>query len=300
MKFPDLFGGVHSHVVPGPGNAYRPHLLRRRALLLLLGIALAAEALLVANLSLRQAGLPYLAAVVQSAIIGYTNEARAALGGAPLAESPLLTAAAHAKAADMAEKGYFSHNGPDGKTPWEWVRQVGYDYQYAGENLAVRFVDSKDVVDAWMASPGHRANIVRPAYTEIGVGIARGIYKGQPADFVVQYFGTPAFAPAGAAVVTGDGLFNPLMRQMGQYFADPRASAAWALALVAAVLAAVMGVTLARHIQIQPLHALAPGAAVLAVAAGLLIINSAALGPQPAASVGSAIEVGTAAFAERP
>jgi hypothetical protein len=108
----------------------------------------------------------------------------------------MLDAAAQAKADDMAAKGYFSHTGPDGKEPWAWIKEAGYSYQYAGENLAVRFTDSADVVNAWMASPTHRANIVKPAYTEIGVGIAQGEFQGQPATYVVQYFGAPRGAPA--------------------------------------------------------------------------------------------------------
>lgn len=63
----------------------------------------------------------------------------------------------------------------------------------------MRFVDSQDVVNAWMASPTHRANIVKPQYTQIGVGIAQGMYEGQPATFVAQYFGSPLIAAAPAA-----------------------------------------------------------------------------------------------------
>ena len=60
------------------------------------------------------------------------------------------------KAQDMATLGYFAHVSPDGKTPWYWIEKVGYDYQYAGENLAINFSDSKDVTNAWMASPLHK------------------------------------------------------------------------------------------------------------------------------------------------
>jgi hypothetical protein len=95
------------------------------------------------------------------------------------------------KANDMAEKGYFAHTSPEGKTPWYWFKQAGYDYSYAGENLAVNFFESKDVAEAWMNSPTHRANIVKKDYTEIGIAVATGMYEGRQSVFVAQLFGTP-------------------------------------------------------------------------------------------------------------
>ena len=104
----------------------------------------------------------------------------------------LLTKAAELKANDMATKGYFAHTSPEGKNPWYWFNQVGYDYQYAGENLAINFVDSKDVTDAWMESPTHRENIVKGKYTEIGTGIATGIFEGKETLFVAQLYASPS------------------------------------------------------------------------------------------------------------
>jgi hypothetical protein len=109
----------------------------------------------------------------------------------------LLEAAARAKAEDMAAKSYFAHTSPEGRTPWYWLDLVGYKYAYAGENLAVDFDDSTDVTNAWMNSPGHRANIMSERYTEIGIATARGSFEGHPTVFVVQFFGRPvAKAPA--------------------------------------------------------------------------------------------------------
>ena len=161
-----------------------------------LALALASEGVILSH-TLAPGPDVFLAAVLRSDVILFTEEARASEGGGgALIENDALDAAAQAKAEDMAAKGYFSHVGPGGEEPWEWLERAGYEYAYAGENLAVRFEDSKDVVDAWMASPAHRANIVKPQYREIGVGIAEGTYKGGPATFVVQYFGSPARAAA--------------------------------------------------------------------------------------------------------
>jgi hypothetical protein len=81
---------------------------------------------------------------------------------------------------------------PEGKQPWYWFGLVGYQYEYAGENLAVDFTDSKDVTLAWMNSPTHKANIMKNAYTEMGTGIATGTFNGNPTIFVAQVFGKPA------------------------------------------------------------------------------------------------------------
>jgi uncharacterized protein YkwD len=197
--FKRVGNSIHRHFVPSSDNGYRPHLLRRPWLLVFLAVTLATEGFLVANLIARESDQTFLAAIVPAEIIALTNQERAQNGVGQLTDNAELDAAAQAKAEDMATKGYFSHISPDGETPWQWITNAGYQYQYAGENLAVRFINSSDVVNAWMASPSHRANIVKPVYTDIGVGAAEGNYEGQPATYVVQYFGTPASSASGAA-----------------------------------------------------------------------------------------------------
>ncbi len=124
-------------------------------------------------------------------VIAFTNEERKDVGLPELTESETLNQAALLKAQDMASKSYFAHYSPDGTSPWAWFTKAGYEYKKAGENLAVNFKDSKTVVNAWMDSPTHKANIIKDGYTEIGIGIAEGEYKGKKAMFVVQLFATP-------------------------------------------------------------------------------------------------------------
>ena len=317
---------IKNHFVPSHNNAYRPHLLRRRSLLFLLALALLAEGALVANLIARQSSHDFLAAIIQSEIISLTNAERAQNKVAALKESPLLDRSAQAKADDMAERGYFAHKDPQGREPWVWIQEAGYDYQYAGENLAVRFVDSQDVVAGWMASPTHRANIIKPSYTDIGVGIAQGVYKGQPATFVVQYFAAPAVAVAAAAttsVAASSGTttvaasvpavqilgvetiaappppsasFNDsLARQLGRVLSEPRAATNWTLGGIALLLMLALAFAFFHHIQIQAHDLLLPGTLVAVVALTLMLINTRALpGVIPdsqAASVANAILV---------
>jgi len=129
--------------------------------------------------------------VINSVVVDATNQERQSLGLGELKVNEALRKAAQAKADDMAKNGYFAHQSPDGKTPWYWIDQTGYTYRSAGENLAVNFDYSRDVVNAWMNSPTHKANIVKAKYQEIGIGISEGFYQGRPTVFVVQMFGTP-------------------------------------------------------------------------------------------------------------
>ncbi|MBX4195711.1 hypothetical protein KW796_02015 [Candidatus Parcubacteria bacterium] len=138
-----------------------------------------------------QIGLNW-ATVLPAVVALLTNDERSAQSVAKLNVDAKLTKAAEAKARDMAAKGYFAHVSPDGTQPWFWILKEEYLYKYAGENLAVNFEDSDEVVEAWMKSPGHRLNILKPQYTDIGIGTATGTYQGRPATFVVQMFGSPA------------------------------------------------------------------------------------------------------------
>ena len=145
------------------------------------------------------------AAVISVVLVDEANTDRLNNSIGTLALSPTLTTAAQAKADDMAQRGYFSHTSPEGRDPWYWFQQAGYSFDYAGENLAVDFSDSKDVEQAWMNSLDHRKNLLDGHFTEIGVAVARGTYEGHPTTFVVQMFGTPssrALAPVRSITAT--------------------------------------------------------------------------------------------------
>lgn len=117
------------------------------------------------------------------------NEVRQDDGLPTLLVNQNLKNAAQAKAENMAALGYFSHNGPEGQTPWQFMEEAGYDFSYAGENLAVDFFDVNTVTEAWMQSEGHRENILNVDFTETGIGVASGMYNGREVLFFVQMFG---------------------------------------------------------------------------------------------------------------
>lgn len=132
-----------------------------------------------------------LAAVYANALIILANYDRSQSALSELKDNPLLTQSAQLKAEDMANKSYFAHTSPDGVSPWVWFDQAGYQYQHAGENLAIRFVDTLKLHRAWMNSPTHRDNIMGNQFEEIGIGMATGLYQGRETLFVVQHFGSP-------------------------------------------------------------------------------------------------------------
>lgn len=189
------------YFVPGAHNAYRPLFLRIESIainvlviVLLLFVAIGIEWFVIRNPS------PQVSAVVTSVLVGLANDDRALEGYPELSVSSKLMEAAQMKADDMAGRGYFAHNSPLGFDPWHWFKEAGYDFRYAGENLAVYFSDSAEIEKAWMNSPLHRANILSENFTEIGIAIAHGVYEGHETTYVVQMFGKPSDIPAASIV----------------------------------------------------------------------------------------------------
>lgn len=206
-----LLHHLHDYFFPHPRNNYRPHLFSGLSVAVLVIAIILLEGAYLVQTKFVFLETDFLASVLPGALVALTNEDRAMHGLAGVTEDAVLSRAAQAVAEDMAANGYFAHVSPDGKTPWYWLERAGYRYSYAGENLAVNFTDSADVQSAWMESPTHRANIVKPQYTHVGFGTAHGVYEGQETIFVVEFFAMPATAaevsdaaPASVAPATVD------------------------------------------------------------------------------------------------
>ncbi|MEJ0054041.1 MAG: CAP domain-containing protein [bacterium] len=131
------------------------------------------------------------ATVIPTGVLARTNSDRAANGLPALRGNYLLDKAAQMKADDMAERGYFAHISPDGQSPLYWLDKVGYQYLNVGENLGRNYPDARALETGWMNSPEHRENVLRPEFTEAGVGTASGMYKGEMTTFAVEIFATP-------------------------------------------------------------------------------------------------------------
>jgi hypothetical protein len=177
--------------IPHKKNNYRAHFLKpialHTAILFILGLQFAF--FFIGHSSPSVLGVSY--SISTDDVIAQTNDQRGKNGLSTLTRNGQLTRAAELKGQDMLAKGYWAHTSPDGKEPWYFILQAGYNYNRAGENLARDFRDTTSVVNAWMNSPGHRANILNSHYQEIGVAVVSGPFNGYDAVIVVQMFGEP-------------------------------------------------------------------------------------------------------------
>ncbi len=131
----------------------------------------------------------FFADITKTALVNMLNQTRGNSGLPVLTENSKLDKAAQMKAEDMAQKQYFSHVSPQGLTPWYWFLQSGYNYKYAGENLAIGFYDSSEAFNAWLNSPSHRENMLNKNYKEVGTAVLQGFGENN-AFVVVQLFGS--------------------------------------------------------------------------------------------------------------
>ncbi len=126
-------------------------------------------------------------------MVELTNGSRMEAGLAPLAINGKLAEAAREKANDMFKLQYFDHNSPNGTTPWDFIKSAGYEYRYAGENLAIDFISASGAHSALMESSPHRDNILNMNYTEIGIAVKEDIFEGNKSIIIVEEFAAPLY-----------------------------------------------------------------------------------------------------------
>jgi len=145
--------------------------------------------------------LGYATDVSSQALLASTNTERFNLGKSNLQLDPKLSSAAQAKANDMVTRNYWSHTTPDGQQPWKFIAAAGYSYQTAGENLAYGFGTSSEVLEAWMHSPEHRANVLNDTYSQVGFAVANSPnFQGHgPETVIVALYAEPSGGVAGAS-----------------------------------------------------------------------------------------------------
>jgi uncharacterized protein YkwD len=132
---------------------------------------------------------------INTQVVQATNNERTSRGLEALVINSKLEQAAQVKAQNMVEQHYFSHVSPiDGKKWSDFIADVHYEYNIAGENLANGYETVNTLVAAWMASPTHRENILKEEYTETGIALSKGELDGLPTLFVVQVFASPMYS----------------------------------------------------------------------------------------------------------
>jgi len=186
-------------LIPGHHNNFRGKLLQQDALLIYLVIAFL---MLVVSKSFSRIATDNIlgkATDIQiEQLLEQTNEVRAQNGLSPLTYNEKLAEAAKAKAKHMFINNYWAHFSPKGDSPWQFIRRSGYQYEFAGENLAKNFLFSQNVIDAWEKSPTHRENLLRSDFSQVGFAVEDGVLEGEETTLVVQMFGSPLLGSADA------------------------------------------------------------------------------------------------------
>ncbi|KXK26235.1 MAG: Cysteine-rich secretory protein family protein [candidate division WS6 bacterium OLB20] len=172
--------------IPNEDNNFHPLLIRRPFMVAYLLVVLMINTVFAGMLA-----TPVSAAVDAATLYELHNQERERLGLQPLRINTALIDSANAKAEVMLENDCWSHYCPEGTSPWVFFDGAGYNYIFAGENLAEGFRENGTVMTAWMNSPTHRANVVKPEFNEIGIGFATGYFQGVPNNtVVVVHFGS--------------------------------------------------------------------------------------------------------------
>lgn len=183
---------IHRLIIPSEHNNYRSRSIHTDMLTMYLVLAIVISIIFRSSITTSILNVLGIATdITIEKLYQLTNEERSKNGLPPLTLNQTLNTAAQQKAEDMFAKNYWAHFGPNGETPWNFILQSGYQYEHAGENLAKNFMFSDGVIQAWMNSPTHRENIVRPVYTDVGFAIVNGILQNEETTLVVQMFGTP-------------------------------------------------------------------------------------------------------------
>lgn len=215
----DLISQLTHLFKPHHSNGHRPKVLHPRSIgliALILGLTAGvfswSPKLLPHQLP---AVLGFSSSITTDQVVEQTNRARLSQGLGVLTVNNNLTLAAQHKAENMLADHYWAHVSPSGKQPWAFISEAGYKYRVAGENLARDFTDTPDMIQAWLNSPSHRANLLGDKYSEIGVAVVVGKLDDYETTLVVQMFGTPANQPIAAVqgVAASDSSIDELKLQ---------------------------------------------------------------------------------------
>lgn len=206
---PAFISKLHHWFIPHSGNDYKPHALRHKTLAFYSGVMIFVKIFVAIILFISYPNPAEFSTITVNRIIELTNQAREEQSLSTLRHSSILDLAASKKAADMFTHNYFAHTSPDGVKPWHWFNEVNYNYTFAGENLAMNFVEAEDAIAAWLDSPSHRDNILSKNYQDIGIGVAVGKINNLETTIVVQLFGKTyaqvegeSFAPSSPPITT--------------------------------------------------------------------------------------------------
>jgi hypothetical protein len=182
------------YFIPHAENNYHPHILHTKRAVFYSALFLVMKLIVfVFAISLPAAAFvaPDIMAIEQEKIIAMVNDLRAGQNKNVLTVNTKLNVSSAMKANDMAQGSYFSHTSPAGNNLAYFLKQAGYNYSVAGENLAMGFNDTAELFQAWVDSPTHYNNIVDTDFKETGIGVMAGLYNDIPTIYIAEHFGTP-------------------------------------------------------------------------------------------------------------
>lgn len=179
------------YCIPHERNGYRPKALHHRSVHTILLFVVLVKIGLLSVLFTLYPNLARFDQDIQSGTYNLINQYRVEKGSQPLAVNHYLEEAALLKGQDMLASSYFSHFGPDGKKPWQWLDPGQYSFKAMGENLAMDFLSANSVVRAFQKSPSHDRNLLNTAYTEVGVVVLNGYLDGHTTNLMVVFFASP-------------------------------------------------------------------------------------------------------------
>ena len=283
-----MISWIKKYFIPHEGNDYRPYFLHGKNARTIVILLLLLELIVFIVPTLTFVGVfnnSNLATVIPVVLTTLINEERTHGQLENLTVSPILDQAAQMKAEDMAKKSYFAHTSPDGQTTWNLLDTVQYRYDYAGENLAINFTDSQDVVMAWMNSPTHRANIVKSSYREVGTGLATGIYEGKETLFVVQVYANPQTSNIlGVEKEVTPVVSEPIVKMqidtlpkptvIEKVTASPRNTFNTLLYVIIALMLVALVLNVAIKFKVQHTDLITNGLAVVAIVGAIFVTNN--------------------------
>jgi hypothetical protein len=188
--------------------------------------------------------LAYQSNYSDSSLLNSTNTDRSANKVSSLSLNSTLDGVATQKADEMVSENFWSHISPSGQTPVDLLAASGYNFSEAGENLAYGFSNAPTVIQAWMNSPDHRANMLNGSYSQVGFGVAESKnYLGRgPAVVVVAEYAEPA--STGSVVAT---INQPPSQPVSRLQTLNSSSSPWLTVIVAGLGGAAMAVLIIRH-----------------------------------------------------
>ncbi|HOX60917.1 MAG TPA: CAP domain-containing protein [Candidatus Magasanikbacteria bacterium] len=182
------------YFIPHEENNYKPHFLHTKRTFFYGSVFLVMKMVVVGFVLLLPTTvfvMPDVLASEEAKLAGLVNRYRSENGVSALSGQVKLYGTATDKASDMASRQYFGHISPEGRTLADIMSAHDYSYEFAGENLALGFADSSELLSAWLESPTHRKNILDPDFTEYGIAMLAGNFENEATVFAVNHFGTP-------------------------------------------------------------------------------------------------------------